>query len=215
MLAFATLSKKRKKSRLIPIVWLFLHSALPLGLFKNLMRVSSRTYCGSLRTSLRTKTVSSPNFSPNLHCSHMDGNCYDEPQIAVGYFKRYFKYTLYIIISVNIVLYSSKDWSFNQNLAYLWSFLSISAFVSINFCNFAVKQQKSIMAKLNRIRVVLAERDLNNKWLSDKLGKDPATVSKWVTNTTQPSLEALIAIANALEVPVQELVRQEEFNQEK
>ena len=110
---------------------------------------------------------------------------------------------------------SSKDWSFIQVLAYLWSFLSISAFVSINFCNFAVKQQKSIMAKLNRIRVVLAERDLNNKWLSDKLGKDPATVSKWVTNTTQPSLEALIAIANALEVPVQELVRQEEFNQEK
>ena len=61
------------------------------------------------------------------------------------------------------------------------------------------------MAKLNRIRVVLAERDLNNKWLSDKL----------VTNTTQPSLETLIAIANALEVPVQELVRQEEFNQQK
>ena len=47
------------------------------------------------------------------------------------------------------------------------------------------------------------------------LGKDQATISKWVTNTTQPSLEALIAIANALEVPVQELVRQEEFNQEK
>ena len=55
----------------------------------------------------------------------------------------------------------------------------------------------------------------NNKWLADKLGKDQATISKWVTNTTQPSLEALIAIANALEVPVQELVRQEEFNQEK
>ena len=108
-----------------------------------------------------------------------------------------------------------KRLAFIQIFAYLWSFLSISAFVSIIFCNFAVKQQKSIMAKLNRIRVVIAERDLNNKWLSDKLGKDPATVSKWVTNTTQPSLEALIAIANALEVPVQELVRQEEFNQEK
>ena len=63
------------------------------------------------------------------------------------------------------------------------------------------------MAKLNRIRIVLAEHDLNNKWLADKLGKDQATISKWVTNTTQPSLEALIAIANALEVPVQELVR--------
>ena len=116
---------------------------------------------------------------------------------------------------MKFVINPSKDWSFSQFLAYLCSFLSILAFVPINFCNFAVKQQKSIMAKLNRIRVVLAERDLNNKWLSDKLGKDPATVSKWVTNTTQPSLEALIAIANALEVPVQELVRQEEFNQEK
>ncbi len=71
------------------------------------------------------------------------------------------------------------------------------------------------MAKLNRIRVVIAERDLNNKWLSDKLGKDPATVSKWVTNTTLSSHDTLIASANAPEVPVQELVRQEEFNQEK
>lgn len=43
-----------------------------------------------------------------------------------------------------------------------------------------------------------AEHYLNNKWLTDKLGKDPATVSNWVTNTTQPSLEVLIAI----EVPV-------------
>ena len=44
-------------------------------------------------------------------------------------------------VSTGSVLYSSKDWSFNQNLAYLWSFLSISAFVPIIFCNFAVKQQ--------------------------------------------------------------------------
>ena len=64
---------------------------------------------------------------------------------------------------MNIVMYSSKDWSFNQILAYLWSFLSISVFVSIIFCNFAVKQQKSMMAKLNRIRVVLAECDLNTR----------------------------------------------------
>ena len=116
---------------------------------------------------------------------------------------------------MNNVMSSSKDWSFNQILAYSWSFLSISAFVSIVFCIFAHKQEKTIMAKLNRIRIVLAEHDLNNKWLADKLGKDQATISKWVTNTTQPNLEALIAIANALEVPVQELVRQEEFNQEK
>ena len=58
------------------------------------------------------------------------------------------------------------------------------------------------MAKLNCIRIVLAERNLNNKWLSEKYGKDPAIVSKWVTNTNQPSLEVLNAIAYALEVPV-------------
>ena len=90
-----------------------------------------------------------------------------------------------------------------------------SAELWIVFCIFALKQEKTIMAKLNRIRIVLAEQDLNNKLLADKLGKDQATISKWVTNTTQPSLEALIAIANALEVPVQVLVRQEVFNQEK
>ena len=66
------------------------------------------------------------------------------------------------------------------------------------FCIFALEQEKIIMAKLNRIRIVLAEHDLNNKWLADKLGKDQATISKWVTNTTQPSLEAFIVIVNAL-----------------
>ena len=66
------------------------------------------------------------------------------------------------------------------------------------------------MAKLNRIKVVLAERDLNNKWLAERIGKDPATVSKWATNKTQPNLEVLITIANVLDVTVQDLVRQEE-----
>ena len=65
------------------------------------------------------------------------------------------------------------------------------------------------MAKLNKVKVVLAERDLNNKWLSEKLGKDPATISKWVTNKTQPSLETLISIANVLKVSVQDLIRQD------
>ena len=65
------------------------------------------------------------------------------------------------------------------------------------------------MAKVNKIKVVLAERDLNNKWLSEKLGKDPATISKWVTNKTQPSLETLISIANVLKVSVQDLIRQD------
>ena len=51
---------------------------------------------------------------------------------------------------------------------------------------------------LNRIRVVLAEKDMTNKQLAEFVGKDPAVVSKWVTKTTQPNVETLIQIANAL-----------------
>lgn len=67
------------------------------------------------------------------------------------------------------------------------------------------------MAKLNRIRVVLAERDLNNKWLADKLGKDQATVSRWITNTTQPNLETMMQIAKVLETQVDDLLRFDEL----
>lgn len=94
-------------------------------------------------------------------------------------------------------------------------FFEKKAFAATYFSIFADILQIFTMPKLNRIRVVLAERDLNNKWLSEKIGKDPATVSKWITNTNQPSLQVLLDIAAALEVPVQELVRQEEYNQEK
>ena len=60
---------------------------------------------------------------------------------------------------------------------------------------------------LNRIKVVLAEIDKSNKWLAEQLGKDQATISKWVTNTTQPNLEMLLLIAKVLEVNVNDLVR--------
>ena len=53
---------------------------------------------------------------------------------------------------------------------------------------------------LNRLKVVLAEKNRTNKWLAEQLGKDPATVSKWVTNTAQPNLEDLIDIARCLKV---------------
>lgn len=60
---------------------------------------------------------------------------------------------------------------------------------------------------LNRIKVVLAEKEKTNKWLAEQLGKDQATISKWVTNTTQPNLEMLLLIAKVLEVNVNDLVR--------
>jgi len=59
---------------------------------------------------------------------------------------------------------------------------------------------------INRLKVVLAEKKRTNKWLSEQLGKDPATVSKWCTNTTQPGLETLLEIAKVLEVDVKDLL---------
>ena len=60
---------------------------------------------------------------------------------------------------------------------------------------------------LNRLKVVLAEKKRTNKWLAQKLGKDPATVSKWCTNTAQPSLETHSDIAMSLEVDVKDLLQ--------
>jgi len=62
---------------------------------------------------------------------------------------------------------------------------------------------------LNRIKVVLAEKNKSNKWLAEQLDKDPAMVSKWVTNTNQPNIETLIQIAKLLEVSVNDLLRTE------
>ena len=62
------------------------------------------------------------------------------------------------------------------------------------------------MANINRLKIVLIEKKRTAKWLSETLHKDPATVSKWCTNTAQPSLETLTEIAKALDVDVRELL---------
>lgn len=59
---------------------------------------------------------------------------------------------------------------------------------------------------INRLKVVLVERKRTNRWLAEQLGKDEATVSKWCTNTIQPTLETLWKIANILEVDVRDLL---------
>ena len=64
--------------------------------------------------------------------------------------------------------------------------------------------------KLNRLTVVMAEKDLSNIWLSEKLGVSQATVSKWMTNSSQPNLEMLIKISKVLNVEVSELLRTDE-----
>lgn len=62
--------------------------------------------------------------------------------------------------------------------------------------------------KINQIKVMLAEKEKTNKWLAEQVGKDPATISKWCTNTAQPSLEMLLQIAKVLNVEVKDLLRE-------
>lgn len=71
----------------------------------------------------------------------------------------------------------------------------------------------NIMGKnMNRLKVVLAERRRTNRWLAEQLGKDQATVSKWCTKTSQPSLETLFQIAEVLGVKAQDLISKDISN---
>ncbi len=66
--------------------------------------------------------------------------------------------------------------------------------------------------QINRLKIVLAEEQKSNKWLAEQLGKDQATISKWVTNASQPDLKNLLRIAKALNVDVARLLNTEVVN---
>lgn len=58
------------------------------------------------------------------------------------------------------------------------------------------------MEDVNRIKLVLVEKKRTNKWLSEQMGVNPLTVSKWCTNTSQPDITSLLNIADLLEVDI-------------
>ena len=62
------------------------------------------------------------------------------------------------------------------------------------------------MAKINRLKAVLVEKEKRGKWLADQLGKSTCTVSKWCSNTTQPDLQTLRKIAQLLNVDTRDLL---------
>ncbi len=62
------------------------------------------------------------------------------------------------------------------------------------------------MANLNRIKVVLVEKQKTGKWLAEQLGKSNCTISKWCSNTIQPDLQTLDKISQLLEVDRRELL---------
>ena len=65
------------------------------------------------------------------------------------------------------------------------------------------------MKQLYRIKIVLVEQNKTAKWLSEQIGKNACSVSRWCTNSSQPDLETLFRIAEILNVDVRELIHVE------
>lgn len=71
-----------------------------------------------------------------------------------------------------------------------------------HFCN----TENMGTEKINRLKIVLVEQGKTGKWLAGQLGKNEATVSRWCSNTSQPSLEMLMKIADLLNVDSRDLI---------
>ena len=62
------------------------------------------------------------------------------------------------------------------------------------------------MKPINRIKIVLVEKQKTSNSLAEQLGRDPATVSRWCSNSMQPSIETFAKIAELLNVDVKDLL---------
>lgn len=60
---------------------------------------------------------------------------------------------------------------------------------------------------MNRIKVVLAEKQRTNRWLAEQMDKSENTISRWYSNKSQPSILQLQEIANLLDVDVRILLK--------
>ena len=81
------------------------------------------------------------------------------------------------------------------------------------FCIFCIviinrndMQQIDEYSNKNRLKVVLAEQNKSGKWLALQLGKTENTISRWVRNINQPTVEQLFDIAKILNVDVKTLL---------
>ena len=63
------------------------------------------------------------------------------------------------------------------------------------------------MKATNRIKAVLAEKQLSGKWLAKEIGRTENSVSRWFPNKVEPSLEDLVKVAYVLKVDIRDLFR--------
>ena len=59
---------------------------------------------------------------------------------------------------------------------------------------------------MNRIKEVLDERGIKQKWLAERLGKSYNMVNSYVQNRRQPTLEVLNQIAEILDIDIRQLI---------
>ena len=62
------------------------------------------------------------------------------------------------------------------------------------------------MRDINRLKILLAEKKKTNKWLCEQLGVNPTTVSKWCTNSSQPSLEMVLKMMKVLDADINQII---------
>ena len=60
--------------------------------------------------------------------------------------------------------------------------------------------------RYNRLKIVLAEKERTGTWLSEQMGHSISTVSRWMTNKVQPSVEQLYEIARHLDADVKDFL---------
>ncbi len=74
------------------------------------------------------------------------------------------------------------------------------------YYHMATSNTDTQIERINRLKVVLVEQNRTGKWLAEQLGKNEATVSRWCSNVSQPSLELLVKIASILKVDPRTLI---------
>lgn len=112
----------------------------------------------------------------------------------------------YAVLKVQCRKFEDLSLIFLFSQVFLWHF---QIFVStlhaiIRNCNMMQTEDKPI--PVNRIKAVLAEKQVSAKQLCVAVGKNEATVSRWCNNKIQPSVTQLQAIAHFLDVDVRELL---------
>ena len=93
----------------------------------------------------------------------------------------------------------------------LW-FIIITFANIINLLSHFCNTENMGTEKINRLKIVLVEQGKTGKWLAGQLRKNEATVSRWCSNTSQPSLEMLMKIAEILEVNAKDLINKGKFD---